>query len=127
MNIGRLKDKLLRKFFNVPHSYIDQLLDRSLGWAIRDDYATYMIDYDEPEVEDALFRVASDPTEDDDVAESCGESVAEIWCRKGTLKIDAIRQLTPAALSEALGIIAVRKPEWMPVIQNEGLNKTLRQ
>jgi hypothetical protein len=120
MNTRGLRDKLLQKFFNVPYSYVDKLLDRSLGWAIRDDYAVFMIDYDEPEV-DALFRVASDPTEDDDMAESCGESVAEIWCRKGTLKIDCIRQLKPAALNEALGIISVRKPEWIPVIQNEGL------
>jgi hypothetical protein len=121
MKTRRLKDKLLPKFFNVPYSYIDKLLDRSRSWSIRDDYAVFMTDYDEPEVEVALFRVASDPTEEDDMAESCGESVAEIWCRKGTLKIDAIRQLKLAALNEALGIIAVRKPEWIPVLQNEGL------
>ena len=121
MNTGKLKDKLWRKIFNVPYSYIDMLLDRSRGWAMRDDYATFMIDYDEPEVEEALFRVASDPTEDDDMAESCGEAVAEIWCRKGTLKIDALRKLNAAALEEALGIIKVRQPEWVSVLQREGL------
>ena len=121
MNTRKLKDKLWRKIFNVPYSYVDKLLDRSGGWAIRDDYATFMIDYDEPEVEEALFRVASDPTEEDDMAESCGEAVAEIWCRKGTLKIDALRKLNPAALEEALGIIKVRQPEWVSALQKEGL------
>lgn len=121
MNTRKLKDKLWRKIFNVPYCYIDKLLDRSHGWAIRDDYATFMIDYDEPEVEEALFRVASDPTEEDDMAERCGEAVAEIWCRKDTLKIDALRKLKPAALKEALGIINVRKPEWVSVLQKEGL------
>lgn len=121
MGISKLKDELRRKLFGAPHSYIAALLDPSLGWDVRDDYAAYLIEYDEPEAEDALFRVASDPTEADDIAGSCGEAVAEIWCRKGTLKVDSLRRLKPAALVEALGIIKARRPEWLPVLQEKGL------
>lgn len=121
MSISKLKDKFQRKVFGAPHSYIEALLDPSLGWDVRDDYASYLIEYDEPEAEDALFRVASNPTESDDIAESCGEAVAEVWCRKDTLKIEALRKLKPTALVEALGIIKTRRPEWLPVLQRQGL------
>lgn len=116
-----LKDKLKRKIFGAPQSYIEGLLDQRLGWDVRDDYAIYLIEFDEPEVEEALFRVASNPDESDDLAESCGEAVAEIWCRKGALKVDALRKLKRAALVEAVGIIGARKPEWLPVLREEGL------
>ncbi|HYG82412.1 MAG TPA: hypothetical protein VD861_18590 [Pyrinomonadaceae bacterium] len=116
-----LRDKLLRKIFGAPQSYIAALLDPRLGWDVRDDYATYLSEYDEPEAEEALFRVASNPDESEDMAESCGEAVAEIWCRKGTLKIDALRKLRRAALVEAVGLIGARRPEWLPLLRGEGL------
>ena len=121
MSIRKLKDKLKRKLFGLPHSYIEGLLDTSLNWDVRDDYAGYLIEYDEPEVEEALFHVASNPIEEDDIAESCGEVLAEIWCRKGKLRIDVLRKLKPAALIEALAIIQVRKSEWLPALQQAGL------
>ena len=123
MSIRKLKDKLKRKLFGLPYSYIEGLLDTSLNWDVRDDYAVYLIEYDDPEVEEALFQVASNPTEEDDIAESCGEVLAEIWCRKGTLKIDALRKLKPAALIEAMAIIQARKSEWLPVLEKEVLLK----
>ena len=123
MSIPKLKDKLRRKLFGLPHSYIEGLLDTSLNWDLRDDYAVYLVEFDEPEVEEALFQVASNSLEKDDIAESCGEALAEIWCRKGTLKIDALRKLKPAALIEALAILQVRKSEWLPALQQAGLVK----
>ena len=116
-----LRDKLQRKICGAPQSYIAALLDQRLRWDVRDDYATYLIEYDEPEVEEALLRVASNPDESDDIAESCAEALAEIWCRKGTLKIDALRKLKRAVLVEAVGIIGARKPEWLPLLWEEGL------
>jgi hypothetical protein len=116
-----LRDKLQRKIFGAPQSYIAALLDPRLGWDVRDDYATYLIEYDEPEAEEALYLVASNPDESDDIAESCGEAVAEIWCRKGMLKIDALRKLKRAALVEAVGVIGALKPEWLPLLREEGL------
>ena len=105
----------------MPQTLIDILLDKNVDWAERDDAATYLIDYDEPEVEEALFSVASDINEDDDIAESCGECIAEIWCRNDLLSIDKIKKLKPAALQEAVGIIDARKPEWMQTLKREGL------
>ena len=115
------KDKLKRRIFGAPQSYIEGVLDHRLGWGVRDDYAAYLIEYDEPEAEEALYLVASNPDESDDIAESCGEAVAEIWCRKGTLKVDALRKLRRAALVEAVGIISARRPEWLPLLREEGL------
>ena len=109
------------KVYDQPASLIAVLLDRNVDWAERDDAATYLISYDESEAEEALFSVASDHTEKDDIAESCAECVSEIWCRKDTLDIDKLRQLKTAALKEAVGIISVRKPEWMPILQKEKL------
>ena len=83
MSISKLKDKLQRKVFGAPHSYIEALLNPSLGWDVRDDYAAYLIEYDEPEVEDALLRVAANPDEKDDIAESCGEG----WPRFGVATV----------------------------------------
>ena len=82
-----LRDKLQRTIFGAPQTYIAALLDPRLGWEVRDNYATYLIEYDGPEVEEALFRVASSPDEGDDIAESRGEAVVESWCRKGTPKL----------------------------------------
>lgn len=121
MSLRNLKDKFLRKVYDQPQSLIAVLLDRSVDWAERDDAAAYLIPYDEPEVEEALLSVASSFSEDDDIAESCGECVAEIWCRKGRLSLDKLRKLKPPALKEAVGIIGVRRPEWMPMLQKEKL------
>jgi len=121
MSLRYIKDKFLRKACDQPQGFISVLLDRNVDWAERDDAATYLIPYDEQEVEEVLFSVASNLTVDDDIAESCGECVAEIWCRKNMLSIDKLRKLKPAALKEAVGIIGVRRPEWMPTLQKEKL------
>ncbi len=121
MSLRNLKDKFLRKVYEQPQSLIAVLLDRNVEYAERDDAATYLVPFDEPEAEQALFSVASDLSEDDDIAESCGECVAEIWCRNNILSLDKLRNLKPAALELAIGIIGVRRPEWMPVLQEEKL------
>ncbi len=121
MSLRNLKDKFLRKVSEQPQSLIAVLLDRNVDYAERDDAATYLVPFDEPEAEQALFGVASDFSEDDDIAESCGECVAEIWCRNNILSLDKLRKLKPAALELAIGIIVVRRPEWMPILQKEKL------
>jgi hypothetical protein len=107
--------------YDQPHSLITILLDTNVDWAERDDAAIYLISYDEPEAEQALFSVASNPDEEDDIAERCGECVAEIWCRNDTLNFDKLRKLKPVALKEAVGIINLYKPQWMPSLQKEKL------
>ena len=121
VSLRNLKDKLLQRIYEQPQSLIAVLLDRSVDYAERDDAATYLIPYDEPEAEKALLSIASDLTEDDDIAESCGECVAEIWCRNNILSLDKLRNLKPAAFEQAIGIIGVQRPEWMPRLQKEKL------
>ena len=123
MDLKKLRDKLWRKMTDDPKSLIQVLLDTQISWAERDDAATYLYSYDEPEVEEALFKVASNPDENGDIAESCGECVAEIWCRKDELNLDKLQKLKPAALKEAIGIISVRKPQWMTIIAKVELTR----
>ncbi len=74
---------ILREHAEQPQGLIRVLLDRKAEQGARDDAATDLSAFDEPEAEAALVGVASDPTTDPDLAETCGASIAEIWCRKG--------------------------------------------
>jgi hypothetical protein len=58
------------------------LLDPNLEHGDRDDAAMDLGQYDDPEAEEALARVACDENADVYVADSCGESLGQIWCRR---------------------------------------------
>ncbi|WP_457444064.1 hypothetical protein, partial [Roseateles sp. P5_E4] len=53
--------------------------------------------FDEPEVEAALLAIALNLTEDPDVADAAGESLSEIWRRKGSAPPATIANMHPAA------------------------------
>ncbi len=95
-----------------PQGLIRVLLDRKTEYGARGDAASDLSAFDEPEAEDALVTVASDPTTDLYLAETCGASIAEIWCRKGKLDGDVLRRLGDQALDIVAATIRVRKPEW---------------
>jgi len=46
-----------------------------------------------------------------------GESLAEIWMRKKTLNLDALKLLKGDALHEATGLIRAREPSWATRIE----------
>ncbi len=68
--------------------------------------------FDEPEAEAALVVVASDPTTDADLAETCGASIAEIWYRREKLDVAVLRRLRDRALDIVVGTVRAKKPEW---------------
>ena len=81
-----------------PQGLIEVLLDATASEADRDDAAMDLAAYDEPEVEDALIHVSADASTPNLIAASCGESLAEIWLRKKTLNLDALKLLKGEAL-----------------------------
>ena len=95
-----------------PRGLIEVLLDVTASEADRDDAAMDLAAYDEPEVEDVLIHVGADPSTPNSVAASCGESLAEIWMRKKSLNLEALKLLKGEAYSEAIGLIRVREPSW---------------
>src|SRR5437016_4209111 len=95
-----------------PQGLIEVLLDATASEADRDDAAMDLAAYDEPEAEEALIRVGADPSTPAPVAASCGESLAEIWSRKKTLNLDALKRLQGEACSGATGLIRAREPSW---------------
>jgi hypothetical protein len=90
---------------NQPQALINALLIKNTDEAGRDDAARNLGAYDEPEVEEALVTVASDPETEPMVARSCGESLAEIWIRQHRLPEEVLPRLRPEALAELAGYI----------------------
>ena len=100
-----------RKLISQPEGLIGVLLDRSAEVGDRDDAAMDLGVYDREDVEAALAHVACDPAADESIVDSCGESLAEIWCRKGQVNEAILVRLTPASLPIALATLAARAPD----------------
>ena len=94
-----------------PRGLISVLLDPNARIDARDDAAMDLSSYSEPEAEDALVRAGSDPTTPEIVLSSCGESLAEIWVRRGQFNRRVLDSLSPAARSEALAYLETRAPD----------------
>jgi hypothetical protein len=74
------------------------LLDRSQDLASRDDIAMDLREFDLPEVEAALVRVASDPAEDEMIVDSAGDSLLQIYLRQNRVVApDVLSKLQPSA------------------------------
>jgi hypothetical protein len=89
----------------TPDYLIRILNDKSIDLGVRDDAAMDLGTYDEPEVLDALIQVAVDVNEDELILWSCGESIKDIWLRKGSyssqmINAELLKKLAPAARQE---------------------------
>ncbi len=100
-----------------PQGLIKLLLEVTAAEADRDDAAMDLAAYDEPAVKDALIRVGADASTPHSVAASCGESLAEIWLRKKTMNLDALKRLKGEACNEAIDLIRAREPSWAASIE----------
>lgn len=61
-----------------PDGLIAVLLDTSARWDERDDAASDLAEYTGQAVVDALVHVGQDPTEDDALLDTVGESLAKV-------------------------------------------------
>ena len=64
-------------------------------------------EYDTPEVESALIAVSSDPATPDLVASSAGESLGEVWRRRGGVNAKVLASLRSDARSEAEAVLSL--------------------
>jgi hypothetical protein len=96
-----------------PSGLIQVLLDNGAEFGDRHDAAMDLGAFDEVSVEEALARLACDKGADDDLADACAESLAQIWCRKGDVTrdvIDVMIRLTPVSLRVALATMRECSP-----------------
>lgn len=93
-----------------PIGLISVLVDATARDDERDDAAMGLRGYDEPEAEEALAKVSIEGEAPDIVLASCGESLAEIWCRKGKINMEILERLTGIVRAEALSYIRASKP-----------------
>ena len=94
-----------------PQGLIDVLLDKRPENYDRDDAALDLGAYDEPDAEEALFQVATDPATDDDLADRCGESLANIWCRKQSFNLERAKCLKGPAFRSLRHTLEALCPE----------------
>lgn len=80
--MGKLRDLFRRREF-TPLEYAAYALDRANELGDRQECIDAMGAFDEPAVEAALIRIASDPSEDEWLRDSAGESLWELWRRQG--------------------------------------------
>jgi hypothetical protein len=80
-----------------PDGLIGVLLDPRAPFGDRDDAAMDLAAYDDLRTIEALARVASNPEEDVDLQDSCGESLAEICRRRAHVDETLVARLTPTA------------------------------
>jgi HEAT repeat protein len=63
----------------------------------RHDAAMDLGEYDEPEAEEALLQIVLADDQDEDLADAAGESLWQIWGRKGKHDIDLAARMHPEA------------------------------
>lgn len=77
-----------------------------------DDAVMDLAKFDDDFVIEILLRVANDPTFDEMIRASAGESLADIWIRRNEIDYKQLTSLTGAALNEALAMIKSKRSDW---------------
>ena len=93
-----------------PDGLMQVLLDGEAEFGDRHDAAMDLSAFDGEAVEKALASVACDQSADEDLADACGESLAEIWCRRNSLSEGVVVKLVPASLRIALATLRACSP-----------------
>ncbi len=69
------------------------LLDGSVAYGDRLDCANLRGEYIDDDVESALFHIACDLAEDEDLVEDCGEALASIRLKRGRVNHELLSRL----------------------------------
>jgi hypothetical protein len=94
-------------------SLISVLMDGFAREDERDDAAIDLGDSDAPEALAALIQAGSDPGVPDTVQASCGESIADIWIRRGNYDYSIWQKLCSPTRNELINTVAKQRPEWL--------------
>lgn len=106
---------------NQPEKLIRILLDEDADPVIRDDAATDLGNYEDPEAEKALLEIACNPEEDDELSDCCGESLAEIWSRKEELDLEKFARLNNVARKIAASTLITLRKDWCQLLPPDDL------
>lgn len=115
----KIIDRLLSVFappVRQPDGLISVLLDLTAEYGDRDDAAMDLGAYDSPQVVDALVRVATDSSEDPELQDSCGESLAAVVSRRAELSVAEFTGLCPQARSIFVSYLRELRPEWSDLL-----------
>lgn len=93
-----------------PAGLIRVLLDDEGEFGDRQDAAMDLAAFDDEAVEQALAQVACNQSVNEDLADACGESLADIWCRRNRLSQHVLAALAPASLRIALATLQACSP-----------------
>jgi len=80
-----------------PGGLIAVLLDTSAEFGDRSDAAMDLGAFDEPAAEEALLTIVQSETEDEGIVDSAGESLWQVWTRKGKYDAEMVARMHPAA------------------------------
>jgi hypothetical protein len=94
---------------------IDVLLDESADIAERDDAAIDLGEYDDDRALAALAQVAV-MTDSEILASSCGESLAQMWIRKGSFDPQTVHSLHGPAKRELRELFSQQRPDWLDLL-----------
>jgi hypothetical protein len=90
---------------------INLLRDKTARIDERDDAAIDLGTSDDPKALDALLEVACDPTENEMIVGSSGESIADIVVRNGRFDLTWLDGFAPAAKRELRARLAAERPD----------------
>ena len=93
-----------------PDGLISVLLNQNAELGDRDDAAMDLGLFDEGEAEQALSVVACDPKTDEDLLDSCAESLAEIWSRRQEVPVDVLVKLPQLGRRIAIATLRAKAP-----------------
>ncbi|RMH44327.1 MAG: hypothetical protein D6694_05950 [Gammaproteobacteria bacterium] len=96
---------------DIVEGLVGVLLDSAAELAERDDAAMDLGEFDDARALNALYQVASNHAEDETLAASCGESIAQIWLRRGVCDEQILEALHPSARREILALISSKNRE----------------
>lgn len=91
---------------DIVEGLISVLLDLTAEFSERDDAATDQGEFDDESALGALCQIADNHKEDEILAASCGESIAQIWLRRGFCDRQMLEYFHPAASSEIMALVS---------------------
>jgi hypothetical protein len=94
-----------------PAGLVSVLLDRSARPDERDDAAMDLAQYDDPEALDALVAIAGTAGEDPGLLDTCGESIGEIWARRGFVDAEVLARVKEEARVMVLATLRALAPD----------------
>ncbi|MBC8026764.1 MAG: hypothetical protein H7Y89_12285 [Steroidobacteraceae bacterium] len=94
-----------------PEGLIGVVLATSADFGDRHDAAQDLGAFDDPRAEAALALIACEENGDEDLSDAAGESLAEMWSRKGDVPAATLLRMNAVSRDIAMALLLARVPE----------------